>query len=108
MKRSVNGRDEYFAAKCYNVGDNPDGSQAFRDRMSPFLALSHPHVMPIVGIIEPTKACGPIVITRYSEKGSLSDVLVRVRNNDLPSFWTSEGKHRMIAGLISGFLYLHS
>jgi serine/threonine protein kinase len=108
MKRRVKDGFEYFAAKFYNVGDNRDRLQTFRDRMNSLVSLSHPHVMPIVGVIEPTKIRGPILITRYSEHGSLSEVLDRVRNNDPPSFWTSEGKLRMIVSLISGFLYLHS
>jgi serine/threonine protein kinase len=100
--------NEYFAVKFYNIGDNRDGLQAFRDPIKPFVELLHPRVMPIVGVIEPTKTRGPIIITRYSESGSLSDVFDRVRNNDPPSFWTSEGQLGMIVGLISGFLYLHS
>jgi serine/threonine protein kinase len=108
LKRSVDGGFEYFAAKFYNSGDNREGLQTFLSRINPIAALSHPHVMPIVGLIEPTRTQGPVVITRYSECGSLLDVLDRVRNNDPPPFWSSEAKLSMILGLLSGFRYLHS
>jgi hypothetical protein len=98
---------DYFAAKYYNAGDNGDGRHAFDDRMREFLVLSHPHVMRIVGVIPPTKTAGPIILTPYSEAGSLADVLERVRRNDPPAFWNDSGKLRMIVGLVSGLDYLH-
>jgi serine/threonine protein kinase len=64
--------------------------------------------MPIVGLIPPTKTAGPIVLTPYSEMGSLLDVFERVRRNDPPLMWNEAGKLRMIVGLLSGFQYLHS
>jgi serine/threonine protein kinase len=75
--------------------------------MQQFLSLSHPHVMPIVGIICPTKGIGPIILTRYSAKGSLEDVLNRVRKHDPPEFWNNATKLRMIMSLVSGLKYLH-
>jgi hypothetical protein len=108
MRRSIEGGFEYFAAKYYNAGDNRDGLQAFHDRVHGLVSLSHPSVMPIVGLIAPTKAAGPIVLTPYSGLGSLSDVLSRVQRNDLPEFWSDAGKLRMLVSLISGFIYLHS
>jgi serine/threonine-protein kinase len=103
-----NGDFDCFAAKFYNPGNNREGRQSFEQRLKPFLELSHPHVMPIVGVIPPTKSTGPIFITPYSEVGSLEDVLDRVRRNDAPSFWNDCGKVRMIVSLVSGLHYLHS
>jgi hypothetical protein len=108
VRRAIEGGFEYFAAKCYNAGDNRDGLQAFYDRVHGLVSLSHPSVIPIIGLIAPTKAAGPIVLTPYSEMGSLSDVLSRVQRNDAPAFWSDAGKLRMIISLISGFMYLHS
>jgi hypothetical protein len=108
VRREIEGRFEYFAAKYYNAGDNRDGLQAFHDRVRGLISLSHPSVMPIAGLIAPTKTAGPIVLTPYSEIGSVADVLDRVRRNDPPSFWNETGKLRMIVSLISGFAYLHN
>jgi hypothetical protein len=108
MKRSIENGFEYFAAKFYNVGDNREGLQSFIDRVNPIVSLSHPHVMPIVGVIEPAKTRGPIIITRYSEIGSLADVLDRVCRHDPPRLWGNSTKLGIIVGLVSGFLYLHS
>jgi hypothetical protein len=106
LKRSIDGGDfEFFAAKFYNAGDNREGSQAFEDLVNPFVALSHPHVMPIVGVIPPTQGRGPIVITRYSEWGSLSDVLDRVSRHDPPPLWNSEATLRPILGLLRFSLF---
>jgi hypothetical protein len=107
-RRNGTGGFDYFAAKFYNAGDNRDSSQALDDRMRPFLELSHPHVMPIVGVIPPTKTAGPVLLTPFSESGSLENVLDRVRRNDAPSFWNDSGKLRMILSLVSGLRYLHS
>jgi serine/threonine protein kinase len=98
---------EYFAVKCYNPGDNREGFEVFKEQMNKFISLSHPHVMPIVGIIPPAKGTGPIIITPYSRYGSLEDVLILVRQNTPPSFWNDATKFRMIVGLVSGLNYLH-
>jgi hypothetical protein len=80
MRRpKADGSFEYFAAKFYNAGDNRDRGRGFSDLMEPFLDLQHPHVMPIIGLIAPTKGKGPVVLTPYSGLGSLEDVLARVR-----------------------------
>jgi serine/threonine protein kinase len=75
--------------------------------MEQLLELSHPHLMPIVGVIPPTKRCGPIILTRYSEIGSLETVLSAVRQNSPPPIWTDSVKLRVIVGLVSGLNYLH-
>jgi serine/threonine protein kinase len=109
MKRAKDGGGfEYFAAKHYNVGENRDSLQAFHDYMNVLVLLSHAHVMPIVGVIEPTKAHGPIIVTVYSECGSLADILDRVYRNDPSEFFGNAAKLRMIVSLVSGFVYLHS
>jgi hypothetical protein len=108
MRRPIEGGFEYFAAKHYNRGDNRDGLQAFQNRIRGFVSLSHPSIMRIVGVIPPTQTAGPIILTPYSEFGSLSDVLKRVRRNDPPPIWSEAGKLRMMISLISGFQYLHS
>jgi serine/threonine protein kinase len=108
VQRAIDGGFEYFAAKYYNPGDNRDGLRRFHDRVRGLVSLSHPCVLPIVGLIPPTKTTGPIVLTPYSEIGSLSDVLDRVRRKDAPQFWNEAGKLRMIVSLICGFHYLHS
>jgi hypothetical protein len=105
--RKPNGTVEQFAAKYYNAGDSREGPQAFHDLMRPLVDLSHPHVMPIVGIISPTKGVGPIIVTPYSPLGSLDDVLHRVRLNDPPLPWNDCTKFRMIVSLVSGLIYLH-
>jgi hypothetical protein len=99
---------EYFAAKFCNAGDNREGLKVFKERMNKFISLSHPHVMPIVGIVPPTKGTGPIIITPYSRSGALEDVLTLVRQNNPPSFWNDATKLRMIVGLVSGLNYLHN
>jgi serine/threonine protein kinase len=109
LVRRPNGAEfEYFAAKYYNAGENWEDLQSFGDRVRGLVRLSHPSVMPVVGLIQPTKTAGPIVLTPYSEIGSLADVLERVRRNDPPPIWDDAGKLRMIVSLISGFAYLHS
>jgi serine/threonine protein kinase len=98
---------DYFAAKCYHVGSNQD-RRRFESLMRPFVELSHPHVMPIAGFISPTKDAGPIILSAYQESGSLEDVFTRVHRKDPPSFWTDAKKVRVIVGVLSGLLYLHS
>jgi serine/threonine-protein kinase len=108
LVRRPNGAEfEYFAAKYYNAGENREGSRSFPELVRRFVSLSHPSVMPVVGLIRPTMTTGPIVLTPYSEIGSLADVLERVRRNDPPVIWDDAGKLRMIVSLISGFAYLH-
>jgi hypothetical protein len=107
-RRNADGEIEEFAAKYYNPGENRDVLHEFQDRTRPFLELSHPHVMPIVGIVPPTKAVGPIILTPYSPFGSLEDVLNRVRRGDPPWFWNNRTKLCMIMGLLSGLMYLHN
>jgi serine/threonine protein kinase len=108
LRGKVFGEEGVWVGKFYNTGNNREGLQVFIDRIVKIASLSHPSVMGIVGLIAPTKTSGPIVITRYSEFGSLSDVLDRVQKNDLPPFWNDAGKLRMIVSLISGLQYLHS
>jgi hypothetical protein len=69
---------DYCAAKYYNACDNRDGLRAFHDRVRGLVSLSHPSVMPIVGLIAPTKTVGPIVLTPCSEIGAIADVLDQV------------------------------
>jgi serine/threonine protein kinase len=99
---------EYFAAKFYDAGDNRDGLEAFKERMNTFLSLSHPHVIRIVGIIAPTRATGPIILTPYNSDGSLEDVLTLIRQNHTPSYWNDATKLRVILSLVSGLNYLHN
>jgi serine/threonine protein kinase len=99
---------EYFAAKCYNQSENREGLEAFKELMNPFISLSHPHVMPIVGILKPTQLTGPIILTPYSRRGSLQDVFTLIRQNNPPNFWNDATKLRMIVGLVSGLNYLHN
>jgi hypothetical protein len=99
---------EYFAAKYYNMGDNKEGTIGFHDRMRGFLDLFHPHVMPLIGMVNPTNTAGPILLTPYSQSGSLEDVLDRVRRNDPPPFWNDATKLRMIVSLVTGLNYLHN
>jgi hypothetical protein len=101
-------------AKYYNLGSNCDSIDVFWDKVNRFVELSHPNVLPIVGLIPPermtgqTNGNGPIVITEYHSIGSLKDVLDQVGNNNPPSFWNEAGKLRMILSLISGLQYLHN
>jgi serine/threonine protein kinase len=106
-RRNSDGTFELFAAKAYNLGDNREGRQAFDDRMKRLLKLSHRHVMPIVGVIPPTKESGPILFTRYSEIGSLESVLSAVLLNSPPPFWTESTKLGLIVSLMSGLNYFH-
>jgi hypothetical protein len=104
---TFDGNFVFFAAKFYNVGDNNEGRQVFDDRMKKLLELSHPHVMQIVGVIPPTRTCGPILLTPYSSIGSLETVLSAVRSNKPPPIWTDATKLRLIVSLVSGLNYLH-
>lgn len=108
MRRATEGGFEYFAGKFYNAGDSREGLHAFQDRVRGLVSLSHPSIMPIVGVVPPTKTAGPIFLTPYSPLGSLADVLNLVRANNPPEIWTEATKLRMIISLISGFMYLHS
>jgi serine/threonine protein kinase len=107
LRKSTGTEDEFFAAKFYHEGANHE-RQPFESLLRPFLELSHPHVMPISGFLSPAKDAGPIILTPYHEGVSLETVLTRVRRNDPPDFWTDTGKAFLIAGLLSGLLYLHS
>jgi hypothetical protein len=78
------GTFELFAAKFCNVGNNQDGRPAFENQMKRLLELSHPHVMRIVEVIPPTKVNGPILLTPYSEIGSLETFLSGVPLNSPP------------------------
>jgi serine/threonine-protein kinase 11 len=98
---------ELFAAKFYNAGDSKESRETFMTRMQPFIYLKHPGIMPICGMIAPTKGTGPIVLTPYSECGSLEDVLNRVRKNDPPPFWNNTTITKILFSLITGLEYLH-
>jgi serine/threonine protein kinase len=106
-RRNSNGTFEDFAAKFYNMGENREGRGVFEDRMKQLLELSHPHVMPIVGMIPGTKTTGPIFLTPYSEIGSLETVLSAVRRNEPPPNWNNGMKLGLIVSLVSGLNYLH-
>jgi serine/threonine-protein kinase 11 len=107
-RRSEKGdSSELFAAKFYNAGDSKENRSTFIERMQPFIYMNHAGVMPIRGMIAPTKGTGPIVLTPYSESGSLEDVLNRVRKNDPPSFWNNTTITKIIFSLITGLEYLH-
>jgi hypothetical protein len=106
-RANSDGTFDLFAAKFYNAGDNREGRQPFEDLMKRLLKLSHSHVMPIVGVIPPTKVCGPILLTPYSEIGSLQTVLSAVRLSASPAIWNNATKLRVIVGLVSGLNYLH-
>jgi serine/threonine-protein kinase len=90
------------------MGDNREGLETFKEQMNKFISLSHPHLMPIAGIVNPTKRTGPIILTPYSRQGSLEDVLTLIRQNNPPSFWNDATRLRMIVGLVSGLNYLHN
>jgi serine/threonine protein kinase len=64
-------------------------------------------VIPIVGVIPPTKECGPILLTPYSAIVSLETVVSVVRFNAPPPLWTEATKLRMIVSLVSGLNFLH-
>jgi hypothetical protein len=98
---------EYLAAKLSHAGQNPPDRLAFDDRIAPFLDLSHPHGMPLLGVFPPPKA-GPVFLAEYGPNGSLEDVLERVRRNDPPPFWNDAGKARMIVSLASVLHCLHN
>jgi serine/threonine protein kinase len=105
-KSTVSG-DDFVAAKYYHEGANHE-RRPFESLVRPFLELSHPHIIPIVGFIPPMKNAGPVIFSPYNESESLEMILTRVRRNDPPDFWTDAGKAFLIAGLLSGLLYLHS
>jgi serine/threonine protein kinase len=47
------------------------------------------------------------IATEYARNGSLEDALRRVKNGDIPSFWTHTNISIMIVGLVLGMRYLH-
>jgi serine/threonine protein kinase len=107
-RRSEKGdKSEVFVAKFYNSGDNKESRSAFMECVHPFICLNHPSVMPIRGIIGPVKGTGPIVLTPFSECGSLEDVLNQVRKNDPPPFWNNSTITKIIFNLITSLEYLH-
>jgi hypothetical protein len=107
-RRSEKGdSSEFFAAKFYNAGDSNESRSAFMERVYPFICLNHPSVMPICGMIAPTKGTGPIVLTRFSEYGSLEDVLTQVRKNEPPLIWNNCTITKILFNLITGLEYLH-
>jgi hypothetical protein len=95
-RAKARGGFDYFAAKYYNVGDNKEGTIGFHDCMRDFLNLGHPHVMPLLGVVDPVNTTGLILLTPYSESGSFEDVLECLRRNDPPPFWNDAKKLRMI------------
>jgi serine/threonine protein kinase len=99
---------EEFAAKFYNAGDNKPGRTGFMKQMLPVLRLDHPGVMRIRGLIAPSPGKGPIILTEFSEYGSLEDVLNRVRESHPPPFWSHATITKIIFSLVTGFEYLHS
>jgi serine/threonine protein kinase len=96
-----------YAAKFYNAGDSCTGGPPFSEFLRRFIHMSHPHVLPIAGVIAQTRSQGPIVVTEYSPLGSLADVLRRVHEHDPPSGWGDGMKLRMIVSLVYGLRYLH-
>jgi hypothetical protein len=109
LRRMANASEsELFAAKFYNAGDSREDRSVFMEQMTPFITLNHPSVMAIRGMIAPTMRTGPVVLTSFSECGSLEDVLNRVRKKDPPPFWNNETRTKIIISLITGLEYLHS
>jgi hypothetical protein len=101
------GTFELFAAKFYNVADNREEREVFEARMKQLLRHSHPHVMPIVGVISPMKSCCAVLLTRYNEIGSLEAVLSEVRLDNPPWIWNDETKLHLLVSLVSCLNYLH-
>lgn len=98
---------ELLAVKLYPAGDRQATRAAFMERMQPFLVLDHPNVMRIRGLVCPTDSAGPIVLTEFSEVGSLEDVLEAVGRGSPPLFWTEEARMKIVLGLVAGIEYLH-
>jgi serine/threonine protein kinase len=90
----------------YNPG-SIKAAPVFMEQMKKFVELSHPGVMPIVGLIPPGKRTGTALLTPYSECRSLADVLEQIRRNRPPAFWNSETITKILFNLVTGFKYLH-
>jgi hypothetical protein len=89
---------ERLTARFYTPGDRKETQGAFMERMQPFLMLGHPNVMRIRGLVCPTDSVGPIVLTEFSEIGSLEHVLYFVSGASPRSLWTAGTKMKSVMG----------
>jgi serine/threonine protein kinase len=70
--------------------------------------LSHPYIILVYGFSAATQQREAALITKHMENGSLSNVLVRVKAGNLPSFWTPTGIGIIAVGIVCGLELIHS
>jgi hypothetical protein len=97
---------EFYAVKFYHEPKRGVTREEFRNAVEHIVSISHPYVMPIAGVVPPTRAEGPVVVTPYSQCASLADVLAKVRRRKPLPVWTGPARLRMIIGFIAGLYHL--
>jgi hypothetical protein len=80
--------------------DRDDGSL---ESLEILTHLKHPSIVPLFGIVFPTKSTKLRIATLYCRFGSLKEVLANP-----PSWWTPTAKSKAIAGIVVGMRFAHS
>jgi serine/threonine protein kinase len=71
--------------------------------------LEHPRIVNIVGWGLPCSECNQIRVGRkFMDNGSLEDVLVCVKEGNVPSWWTHDNISIVIIDIVVGLRYAHS
>jgi serine/threonine protein kinase len=107
-RAKAEGGCEYCGARYYTMGDNTEGISGCHHCMRSCLDHCYPHVMSLIGVIDPTNTTDPMLLTPYSDFGSLDDVIELVHLHDPSPFWNDATKLRMMIQLMTGSKYLHN
>jgi serine/threonine protein kinase len=103
LMRNPRTKNEY-AVKVFN---NCGTDVSFLREIDALIALTHPCVLPIRGLALAKGESGGRIATDFMPKGSLEDILHKVREGKAPEFWTHDRAAVVIAGLAIGMRYIH-
>jgi serine/threonine protein kinase len=77
---------------------------SFMSELNSLVALNHPCISSIVGIVVPTRVAGARIATEFVSQTSLSNVL---RHESSSRWWTPTAKSIVLIGVVLAMMYAH-
>jgi serine/threonine protein kinase len=100
--------NESLAVKYIGIGPTFDSDRLLQE-IGVLTALNHPCIVRIIGYTLPNAECREArIATEVMRKGSLENVLNRVKRGEIPDFWSHTNITKMMIGVVLGMKYLHS
>jgi serine/threonine protein kinase len=96
---------KFFTGRWHRIAGM--ASDAFSRKFDACCKLSRPCIVLVSGFSAATKQSEAALVTKYMENGSLSDVLVRVKADNPPSFWTPTGIGIIVVEIVCGLEFIH-